>query len=153
MAQEQLLLIFNALKGLEVSVSNLYGAFSEKTEGEDKVFWESLRKAELTHVKHINTIIDYITNNPDSFIAGKPVTLKAVSMVTESIRRHTVRTQSGEIPPLKFITLALDVECSLLESKYHEIAKTSDPRFNALTTIIMADTRAHAEMVRNRKRT
>lgn len=151
MAQEQLLQIFGALKNLEVSVSNLYGSFSEKTEGEDKTFWESLRKAELTHVKHINTIMEYITNNPDSFITGRPVTLKAISMVTDAMKRHTIRTQSGEISPSKFTPLALDVECSLLENKFHEIAKTADPRFNALTTIIMADTRAHVEMIKNRK--
>ncbi len=150
MAQEQLLLVFNALKELEGAVSALYGCFSEKTYGEDKVFWEVLQKAELIHIKHLGSIIEAITNNPDAFITGRPLTLKAVLLVTGSVKEKISGARSGEILPVKFLLLATDIENSLLENKYHEIAKTTDSKFNALTAIIMTDTKAHLEMLKKK---
>ena len=80
---EQLFAIFAALKNLEFTVSELYGIFALKCSAQDKEFWEQLRKAELKHVKNINTMIEYIRNNPEDFIAGKAISVKAVKLVIE----------------------------------------------------------------------
>jgi hypothetical protein len=131
---------------MESLLSFLYKCFEDKETGKEKEFWEFLRKAELRHIKNINDILDMLTKNVDftQVLNFKPETIKAI---TAEIKETAENVISGKISSKNFYSIANKYEQNILESRYYELLISSDRKFTSLLTILMADTRAHQNMV------
>jgi hypothetical protein len=89
---------------------------------------------------------DIIAARPAEFTPRRPFNTTAVQTFMSYVRAAAERVRSGELSradSAHLLTLARDMEQSVLESKYGEIVQTTDVEYQGLMRQIVAETVAH----------
>jgi hypothetical protein len=137
------------LAQLELAISEFYQTCADSWKGQ-KDFWSSLAVAERKHSQYVREIADLFSKNPKNFYRGRPFQVAAVSTVISGIKNNIQKLKGGELKEENLLFIALDIEESLLESKYFDFLKSDDPRLQNIVIEIMSQTRHHKEMLVNK---
>lgn len=130
---------------LELALADFYQACAAE-EGETQSLWQSLEQEERHHAENIHRMEDIIAARPAEFAPRRPFNTAAVQTFISYVRATAERVRSGELSradSTHLLTLARDMEQSVLESKYSEILQTTDVEYQGLMRQIVAETVAH----------
>jgi hypothetical protein len=137
------------LAQLELAISEFYQTCADSWKTQEE-FWSSLALAEVKHSHYIREIADLFSKSPGNFYRGRPFHPAAVSTVKSGIKNNIQKLKNGEIKENHLLFIALDIEESILESKYFDFLKSDDPRLQHLVMEIMNQTRHHKKMLENK---
>ena len=134
---------------LETAVSILYKICAKKWE-EDGDFWLSLSNDEIKHSENVKKLADIITNSETTFLHNRPFTANSVQSAINGIMKTIERLKSEDISKKKMLSIALDIENSMLERKYSEIVKTNDIEYQTISKIIDEETKTHRDKIKQK---
>lgn len=130
---------------LELAMAEFYRACAEAWEAE-KAFWLSLEQQELHHIHNLAKMANILTQRQARFERNRSFNVAAVQTFISYVKTTTQGVQSGQLAKpdsSRVLTIARDMEQSILESKYAEIVKTSDVEYQTIVRKILSDTAAH----------
>ncbi len=126
----------------ELAVSELY-ALCANTWPLDSQFWKELSDEELEHKANIDTMRRIVSTKAEHFEKGRPFNIFAIQTMITGIRSNIEKLKKGELRENHAISIARDIEQSLIEFRYSEIVKTNDVEYNTLVERIIKDTAQH----------
>jgi len=137
--------IIELLVEYELAVSELYRACAAKFPDEQS-FWNELAEEEVDHAFRIRMISEeadagYVEVD-DKVFAERPV-----ESSIEYAREITQRVLSNGINLLGVLSLAYDIESSLIESEYYKVFKGDSLRFNAMIREIHMESAIHKKKI------
>ena len=131
---------------LEQILSEFYKCAGDLWE-EDSEFWAGLARAEVFHAEHIRKIAGILNKKPQEFELGRPLNVVAINTAISGVRNNIQRLKKGELNKKQILFISRDIEQSMLESKYTEILKTKDIKYQQLTTQIVLQTEMHKKFL------
>ncbi len=146
---EKVLNVMEAMGDLERAVADFYRACSAKWP-EDRPFWSNLVDEEIRHAEFIGTMSARLRANPRLFETGRPFSLSAIRTVIDGIKGNRLKVERGEVSRKQVLFLSLDMEKSILESKYQDILKTTDHEYLQMIREITLQTNSHHRQIANR---
>jgi hypothetical protein len=107
--------------------------------------WRELELAERRHMEQVQRLAAMVTERPARFEQNPAFKAAALRSVIAYVDAALARLQSGQAPTdlRRLLSLARDLEQSILESRYPEVVKTADLEFQGLARGLVADTAAH----------
>jgi cytochrome P450 len=139
----------NVITRLERAMATFYHACAE-TPGDARNFWLGLEQEELRHAQHLQRMTEIIADRPGQFEPNRTFNAAAIQTFMTYLESLIERVRANEIPRTdqhRLLSLARDLEQSLLESKCHELVKTQDAEYLALIRAVIADTVAHKSRI------
>jgi len=133
----------------ELSLSKLYEACAERFP-KLSAFWKGLVRAEIRHADTIKELIDQLDRKTLVF-NEKRFNICPLEISLEHVKSVTQRVIYEQIDLLAVISLALDIEQSIIESKYYEIFAGKSREFNDLLRKVRDESRGHKNLIRNMK--
>lgn len=146
---EDILSVLEKMREHELSMAELYQTCS-KVWPVDKEFWADMEQAEIRHAQHLEKMVKFLSERPESFKWGRSLKPVAIETATSGIRLNINRLKKGALPLYKTLVTARDLDQSIIESKYGEVIKTDDIEFRSLMSEVVSDTRSHLDRL-NRK--
>jgi hypothetical protein len=114
---------------------------------DDEDFWRGLSGEERRHAKHIRSMIAILTANPGRFQPGRPFSAIALKTFISGIAKDIESVKQADVPEIKALRLALDIEQAVIEAKFTEIVQTEDNGYQGLANEIVQDTVSHRRLV------
>jgi len=112
---------------------------------EDRAFWETIAQQEHGHSQAFGKMRRMVQSNPGQFQLISPVNPVALDAFIARINEVTEKVRLGEYDRLRILSVASDIEQSVLESKFPEAIKTANPAYLEMQAKIIAETRQHRE--------
>ena len=140
--------VLNTLEKLEKTVAQLYELAAQQWPLY-AALWNDTAKDEIKHAEYIKTLAAILTKNPDNFDINRPINTMAINSSMVWINKNIADIKAGTSDSNKMFFLAIDIEQSILESRYSEILKTDDPEYNELVKLIVKETVGHKKMIEN----
>jgi len=144
-----LLGLLDDLCRLESALAEFYGAVAERRPS-DTEFWIGLQKEERQHEACIRRMIALVSTHRERFTANRPFSPAAIRTFLGYVGATTQRLKRGEIPTgdeRPVLALARDMEQSVIESRFHEVARSSDLDYQTLVRQVMEETVAHRSRI------
>jgi len=138
-----------ALVRLELTVGELYKACALRWP-EDDQFWLEVAHQETGHAREIERMSSLISKNPAQFVQAKVIKVAAVNTIIAGIEKTTELVRTQHLLKINALTIAIDIENSIMEKQFYEMIKTADPAFLQLCHDIMEQTREHKEHFKKR---
>ena len=143
---QQLLKVMEDMADLEVTLANLYQTCSE-TFPEDKHFWTAIQHQEENHATSLRKIAALVAANPKDFEIDRTFNAAAIRTIKSGIATHIDALKRGEISRAKMMTIARDIEGSLIETNYGKLVKTSNVEFMDVIGRINNETASHKNLM------
>jgi rubrerythrin len=140
------------LERLELSVASFYGLCAERTANGSE-FWATLAREEVGHAAAVRRTAAILAERPDRFEPSRAFQLPAIQTFIAYVDSLAERLRTGEISQTdqhRLLTLARDLEQSVIEGKWSEIVKTTDAECRALLRGIVSETRDHQARIATR---
>ncbi|MFH0889341.1 MAG: hypothetical protein V1871_09060 [Planctomycetota bacterium] len=141
--------ILNLMANLESVIAELYktcGSIWKNNEG----FWNTLSSQETKHAANIQKMSELIAKKPDIFFVARPFNQFATKSVINQVKGYIDKVYKGLTNETAMLTIARDLENSLLEAKYSEIVKTTDMEYNTMLSEVVNQTQEHRQLLNNR---
>jgi hypothetical protein len=134
---------------LELVISEFYKCTGERWK-ENEGFWFGLSQEEVSHAEYLRKMADILKGAPQQFEIGLPLTIASVSEVISGVKNIIQRLKNGEFSEKGIMLLARDLEQSLLESKFTEILRTTNIKYNIMILEIESQTETHRQLLINK---
>jgi hypothetical protein len=131
---------------LELALASLYQTCSE-TFPEDTHFWTVIRRQEEGHADSLRKIAALVAANPQEFAVDRTFNAAAIKTIKNGVMMHIDALKRGEIPRAKMMTIARDIEGSLIEANYSKLVKTSNVQFMDVINRIGNETAVHKNLM------
>ena len=143
---QQLLNVMEEMADLETTLADLYQACSQ-TFPEDTHFWTAIKHQEQGHADSIRKIAALVTANPQEFAVDRAFNAAAIKTIKKGVVAHIDALKQGEISRAKMMTIARDIEGSLIEANYSKLVKTNNVQFMDVINRIDNETSAHKNLM------
>lgn len=133
------------LERLELALEAFYGLCGEP-EASQSEFWAALAREERGHAAAIRRMAIVLAERPDRFEPNRTFHVTAIQTFRAYVESLAERLRTGGISRRdqhRLLSLARDLEQSVLEGKWNEIVRTTDEEFQALLRDVIAETRSH----------
>jgi hypothetical protein len=138
-----------ALIRLELKIGEFYAVFARQWP-EDEPFWLDVSRQEAEHARAIECMSSLIAQNPALYAPVRTIRLAAINTVVAGIDRVLQQLREGQLVKRKALTMAVDLENSLMEKRFYEMIQTADPAFLQLRHDITEQTREHKQRFERR---
>ncbi len=142
--------ILNLFYKCETKMSLLYRKCGQVFPAE-KEFWEWLSKEEELHAYYIQEMIELLRDSPGEYKRGRPFNRKALITVIRGVEYNIEHLSSGKKGMLQMLSIALDIENSLIESKFREFILSENDDYKKLSEKIAGDTSFHKRKIAYKK--
>lgn len=142
----QLLKVMEDMADLEMALATLYQTCSE-TFPEDVHFWTVIKRQEESHADSLRKIAALVAANPQEFVVDRTFNATAIKTIKNGVMMHIDALKRAEIPRAKMMTIARDIEGSLIEANYSKLVKTSNVHFMEVISRIDSETAAHKNLM------
>jgi rubrerythrin len=131
----------------EEAIEKLYRLYADRFEG-DREFWLALAAEEASHVAWLRALAQ--SPPPGVRMAEDRLRVQAIRTSLEYIEREISKAVSPAATRLGALSVAQDVESSMIERKYFEVLDADPVERQRLLRQVAADTQAHLVRVRER---
>jgi hypothetical protein len=141
--------LFDVLKLMaenELAIAELYKTCALVWK-EDSEFWLNLEKQEIKHANNINKMMEIISKKTEHFEKSYPFNIVAIKTIMSYVKNNIEKIREGKLPRINALSIARDIEQSLMENKYNEIVKTDDIEYQTLVKEIITETAAHKDHI------
>lgn len=143
---QQLLKVMEDMTDLELTLARLYQTCSEVFP-EDTHFWNAIKAQEEKHADLIRKMAGMVAANPQEYTLGRNFNPTAIRTIKNGIVAHIDALKQGDVPRAKMLTIARDIEGSVLETNYREMIKTANVQFMELVGRIDSETSVHKTLM------
>ena len=141
---QRLLNILDAMRELELALSQLYGKCAEAwPEGKD--LWQKLSRDEELHAQYMKEMAELVKSNPSAFELNPSFKSAASAMFIKYVASVVGKVDSQSVTHDTMLLMARDIEQALLEAKYSGLVKTRNAEYRALLTQLIKDTEGHRD--------
>jgi len=144
-----LLSVFEVMIENELSIAEFYDSCAEFSQKESS-FWRALAETERRHADIIRRISEIVKDRPGRFETGRPFNTAALRTVLSYIKNNIADMKAGRIKEPKPFFLAMDLENSILETRYFEIVKSKDLEYQQLSSTVMKETFDHRDTLKKK---
>ena len=142
---EKELKIIQKLIEVEKTIGDLYKVYSEKFP-EYSQFWKETSNEEAVHAGFLITLGSQMNDKTEYFDA-KGFNLAALDTMINYIKEKIRTAGDGNESALSALSIALDIERSLIESKFYESFRGESHELKTTIEKIIADTKRHREQI------
>lgn len=144
-----LISIFEVMIENELAIAEFYDACAESSQKESP-FWRALVEMERRHAEIIRRISEIVKAKPERFETGRPFNTAALRTIISYIKSNIADVKEGRMKEPKPFFLAMDLENSILETRYFEIVKSKDLEFLELSSKVMKETFDHRNTLKKK---
>lgn len=137
--------IVNLLIEYEMTMSRLYKVCAE-TFPELTEFWQELSDEEVRHADNIRELMVEASNKAVT-LNQKRFNIRPIEISMEHALDTTRRVKEKEVDLIGILSLAYDIEMSLIESKYYEIFSGKSREINDRLKKVRNESREHARRI------
>ncbi len=141
--------IVDLLIKYELEMAKLY-AVCAKSFPELESFWKELSLEEIKHASNIRELMKEADNKKMSLNESR-FNIRPLEISIEHAIDITRRVNEKDLDLLGILSLAYDIESSLIESKYYEIFADKSRNFNNRLKQVRDESRGHARRIREMK--
>ncbi|MEI8138357.1 MAG: hypothetical protein WCI03_00660 [bacterium] len=138
--------IINNLITCELLIADLYSEFG-RTNQEMSEFWQDLALEEKEHAAQLTSVVHLQGKGLIFQDIGRFDTV-AMAPLMDMVKKELESARLTPPSPIHALSVALDVETSLIDSHFYEIVKADSPEYQAIARELGADTKQHVEKVR-----
>lgn len=143
--KEKELKIIQKLIEAETKVGNLYKVYSEKFP-EYSQFWKETAKEEAQHAGFIITLGSQM-NDKTEYFDEKGFNLTALDTMINHLNDKIRTAEEGNESVLSAFSIALDIERSLIESKFYKSFCEESHELKTAIDKIITDTKRHRDQI------
>jgi hypothetical protein len=143
---KQVLDVLTEIKRLENTLHALYDACSSLYPGCGDL-WEKLKEEEKQRAKYVDKMSQFIAQNPHKFMPKRNFTVQGVRTVIVGVENYIQQAKDGKMTEQQAVSVARDIEHSLLETNFHEIVTSSDAEYDTFLHKIATETENHRSML------
>lgn len=134
--------ILKILMRSEILLAKYYNLAATKFE-EDREFFLSIAKQEVENFQNIKKMINIVIRNQKNFLRNEAFKKEAAELFLKGVESIVSLMEKENWDKIKFISVALDYEKSIMENKYSNILKTDSLEYNFLLREIEKATQSH----------
>ena len=138
--------VLHLMLDLEQAIGKVYRVCGEMA-APDRAFWQELEHAEQRHAENIRRLQAILRERPSRFARNRSFTATALRTVLAYVKDQTDRLEKAGGDRRRMLSLAANLEQSLLESRYAEVVTTVDVEYQSLLQDIHRETLAHKRMI------
>ncbi|MBE0615666.1 MAG: hypothetical protein IH604_18515 [Burkholderiales bacterium] len=143
---QQLLKVMEDMADLEMALADLYQTCSD-TFPDDTHFWTAIKRQEEGHADSLRKIAALVAANPQEFAIDRTFNPAAIKTIKNGVMVHIDALKRAEISRAKMMTIARDIEGSLIEANYSKLVKTNNVQFMDVISRIDNETTAHKNLM------
>ena len=127
----------------ELNLETMYQQFA-KSYPDHRQFWSQLAREEAMHVKWVTSLARHYM---DGHIRPSDFKLKhqAVKTSISHLEKQTEASKNGELTLLNAVSIALDIEKSMIDKKFFQIFDLSDTRLERTRSGLEKETTKHRQ--------
>jgi rubrerythrin len=139
---EKVLQAMETMVEAELAVGQCYQACADSREGE-AAFWLQLAREEEQHARSVRRIMEILTLRPEEFRPVQSFSPDAACLFRDQARQQEKDFRGGILTFPRMLRHLVEMENSLLESRYFKIVESDDPEFTHLLSLMVEQTRQH----------
>ena len=133
--------IIEEIRQHELSLAKMYQQFA-KSHPDHSQFWSQLADEESMHAKWIESLGRYYQKGQLG-VSKLKLNRQAVKTSISHIDKQTDASRNGSLSLLKAVSIALDIEKSMIDSKFFEIFDLVDAKFDRIRAGLKRETVKH----------
>ena len=135
--------IIQAIQQHELSLARMYEEFA-RSHPEHRQFWSQLAREESLHAKWIESLGRHFQKGQ---LGGSGLKLNRQALKTSisHIEKQTEASRKGDLSLLNAVSIALDIEKSMIENKFFEIFDLDDAKFDRIRSGLKQETAKHRQ--------
>jgi hypothetical protein len=137
--------LIEALKQYELTVAELYATFAD-VYPDTAAEWRRMVSEEQIHAKWVDALYAHVLKKNLS-LAKTAVTLRSVSTAIDYVQKIAEKVRRSPPPLLQAVSLALDIEKSILESAFVKVFDFSSVQARLTQDRLLRETRLHLEQM------
>lgn len=146
MMQDYQKIFLEHLEKLELEISSLYKLFAQKFPTH-KQLWEQMSNEEISHASHIKKLSS-LTEEGKVFFDERKTKTYTIKTVSDAVKSTYQKVESGQLTLLNALVYSINLEDSIIESKFYDYFSTSNHNINATINKIKQETREHAQKMK-----
>lgn len=133
--------VLDSLRDIELLIADLYRGFAGTFE-EDRALWEALSREEEEHAR---LVAGFEETHGDASVSEslRGIHLAALGTYRKGLEYQTGRLKKGEITRTSALSIARDLERTLVERLSHEIFPGGGPESGSIAGRLREETRSH----------
>lgn len=147
-ALKQALEYLGKLSECETAVADFYERCSARWPEEE--LWAGLVPQEREHARLVLRMAELLASAPGEFEVSRPLNPQALKIFLDAAFAYSRRVALGEADKVAALALSLDIEKSIIESRYETLFNTASGEYGSLVSRLVSDTAAHRELLQAR---
>jgi rubrerythrin len=131
----------------EKAIGRLYAAYARRFP-RDREFWLELSQEERQHARWVESLRLRVEEDPSSLVVARFPT-GAIELSLAYVNRLIENADASHLARTNALSIALDLERSLLEHRYFEVFKSDDPQIQRILQRLRQDTQSHLQRVQH----
>jgi len=141
---ERVLQAMEAMVEAELAVGQCYRACADYR-GDEAAFWLQLVREEEQHARSVRRIMEILTLRPEDFRPVQSFSADSARIFRDLARQREGELRRGTLSFPQMLNHLVEMENSLLESRYFKIVESEDPEFDHLLSLMVEQTRQHQQ--------
>ena len=110
---------------------------------DDRAFWHEVAKCERTHAETALKMADLVEREPGKYRPGNSCNVALIRLLSAHIHDLVARMREGMIRKEELLSMAADIESSVVELSYKDLVKTNVTEYCAMARRLEEDTAGH----------
>lgn len=135
------------LREHEKAIGRLYAAYARRFP-RDREFWLGLSQEERQHAQWVESLQARVEEDPSSLVADRFPTA-AIELSLAYVNRLIENADDFHLTRTNALSIALDLERSLLEHRYFEVFTSDNPQIRQTLQLLRQCTQTHLQKVQH----
>lgn len=136
---------YELLEEAEATLARLYGRYAELFP-EDEAFWIRLAADETKHAAWVAAFLTAANAGSVAFKDGR-LSIETFTTFLEYLTHRIEEARHGSPTPFQALTIARDIECTMIERSFFEIFTVEGEEDRRLLHALHADTERHRKEI------
>lgn len=133
------------IKRHELALAKMYKQFAV-SHPEHREFWDQLAREEAIHAEWIESLGRHYQNGQIG-LSGLKLNHQAIKTSISHLENQTEASRNGDLSLLNAVSIALDIEKSMIDNKFFEIFDLVDAKFDRIRAGLESETVKHRQHI------
>lgn len=120
---------------------------------DERAFWHELAASERSHAEIVLGMADLIEKEPGKYRPGRSFSVVLVRLFRVYVDGLVEKMREGKIQKDELLSLAADIESSVIELNYGDLVKSDVPEYNVMARLLDEETGEHRQAFEKRMMT
>ena len=139
--------IIEGIRQHKLSLSKMYQQFA-KSHPDHNQFWSHMAHEEAMHARWIESLGQYYQMGQIG-VSELKLNHQVLKTAISHIEKQTDASRNGNLPLLNAVSIALDIEKSMIDNKFFEVFDLADVKYDRIRTGLKKETAKHRQHLEN----